>query len=91
MFSKNKEECEASTVCGRQVGRWAGGSLTRRPKVPLLSPGQTNVVNKDARDCNCDEQWKSSRSNKNIKHSPGYASEAKLLLLLLFTVIFLTI
>ena len=29
------------------VDRWAGGSVTRRPKkVPLLFPGQGNLVNK---------------------------------------------
>ena len=27
------------------VDRWAGGSLTRRQKVPSLSPGQGNLVN----------------------------------------------
>ena len=29
------------------VHRWAGGSLIWRPKVPLLSPGQGNLVNKN--------------------------------------------
>ena len=32
---QSKGLCEASAVCGRQVGRWAGGSLTRRPKGPF--------------------------------------------------------
>ena len=30
------------------VNRWAGGSLTQRPKFPSLSPGQGNFVNETA-------------------------------------------
>ena len=36
-----KRQCEAYTACGRQVAAW----LEDR-KVPLLSPGQSNLVNK---------------------------------------------
>ena len=36
-----KEQCEASTVCGRQVA-----TLLENRRVPLLSPGQGNLVNK---------------------------------------------
>ena len=39
-----KGQCEASTVCGRFVGRWQLDSEDR--KVSSLSPGQNKLVNK---------------------------------------------
>ena len=43
MFSIKKKQCEASIVCGRQMGWWQPDW-----KAPLLSPGQHNLMNKDA-------------------------------------------
>ena len=42
MLSNKKEQYETSTVCGRQV---AAGLEDR--KIPSLSPGQSNLSNKD--------------------------------------------
>ena len=41
LYVSRLKETEASTVCGRQVAAWFEGW-----KVPLMSPGQINVVNK---------------------------------------------
>ena len=39
------------------VGRWAGGSLTQRPKGPTLSLDQGNLMNK-MYSCNCKHAFK---------------------------------
>ena len=45
-FSNKKEQCKASTVCDRQVGKWKLHSKTE--KVLSLSPGEDNQVKNDA-------------------------------------------